>query len=72
MGRFKQLLIREGRGCETREKQSRETIVQPWGKVLVPHQGIHTTISLSCCAVTETPTRWEKLTVNDGVLPTSK
>ena len=57
-GRFKKLLIRELRGCETREKQSRETIVQPWGKVLVPHQWIHITISLSCFADTETLTRW--------------
>ena len=63
-------------GCETREKQGRdkqlrETVVQPWDRVLVPLQGIHTTIYLSCCAETETHTRWEKLTVNEGVLPTS-
>ena len=38
MGIFKQLLIRERR--ETREKQSRETIVQLQGKVLVPHQKV--------------------------------
>ena len=55
-GRFKQLLIREGRRCETREKQSRE----PWDKVLCPHQWIHTTLSLSSSADTETPSRWEK------------
>ena len=54
-GRFKQLLIREGRACETREKQSRETVMQSWGKVLVSHQRIHTTIPLSCFADTETP-----------------
>ena len=36
LSRFKQLLIREGRGCETRGKTLRETIVQPWGKVLLP------------------------------------
>ena len=48
---------------ETREEQSRETIVQPWGRVLVPPQGIHITISLSCFADIDTPTRWEKLTV---------
>ena len=37
-------------------------IVQPWGRVLVSHQRIHTAISLSCFADTETPIRWEKLT----------
>ena len=41
-----------------------------WDKVLVSHQGIHT-ISLNCFADTETPTRWEKLKVNDSRLPTS-
>ena len=59
VGRFKQLLTREGRGCETREKQTQE---QSWGTVLFPHQWIHTTISLSYSADTETPSRWEKLT----------
>ena len=54
-----------------RNKQSRETIEQTWGKVLAPHQGIHTKISLSCFADTKTPSRWKKLTVNDGMLPTS-
>ena len=54
-----------------RNKQSRETEVQPWGRVLVPHQWIRTTISLSCFADTETPTRWEKLTVNHGLLTTA-
>ena len=48
---------------ETRMEQSKETIVQPSGRVLVPPQGIQTTISLSCFADTETLTRWEKLTV---------
>ena len=42
-----------------------------WGKVLVPHQTIHTLISFSCFVDTETPTRWEKLKVNNGMLPTS-
>ena len=34
-------------------------------KVLFPHQGIHT-ISLSYFADTETPSMWEKLTINNG------
>ena len=56
--------MREGRGCETREKQIvKRNNSAPWGRVLVPHEGIHTTISLSCFAATETPTRWEKLTI---------
>ena len=45
---------------------------QPWGKVLVPHQGIHTAVPLRCSADTETPCRWEKLMINDGILPTSR
>ena len=45
-----------------------ETIVQPWGRVLVPPQGIHRTVSLSCFANTESPTRWEKLAVINGIL----
>ena len=43
-----------------RNKQSRETVVQPWDKVLVLHQRKHT-ISLSCFADTETLSRWEKV-----------
>ena len=66
MGRFKQMLIREGRDAETREEQSKEAIMQPWDGVLFPHQGVDITISLRCSADTETPTRWEKLT---AVLP---
>ena len=34
-------------------------------------QQIHITISLSYFADTETPSRWEKLTLNGSVLPTS-
>ena len=56
------MLITEGRG-KKREEQSKETIVQPWGRVLVAPQEIYRTISLSCFADTETLTRWEKLTV---------
>ena len=41
-------------------RNSQETIVQPWGRVLVPPQGRYITISLSCFAETETPTWWEK------------
>ena len=44
---------------------------QPWCEVLFPHQVIHTTISLSYFADTEAPSRWEKLTIHDGMLPTS-
>ena len=45
---------------------------QPWGKVLFPHQWIHTTVSLRYFAETEAPSRWENLTFKDGMLlPTS-
>ena len=45
---------------------------QPWGKVLFPHQWIHTTVSLRYFAETEAPSRWETLTFKRGrLLPTS-
>ena len=47
-----------------RNKLSRQTIEQPLGRVLVPHQARHTTVSLRYFADTETSTRWEKLTVS--------
>ena len=47
---------RQGRNCQ-------ETIVQAWGRVLVPRQAIYITTSLSCFTDTETPTRWEQLRV---------
>ena len=49
-GRFQKLIIRKWRGLWKLGKRSQETIVQPWGRVLVPPQGIYTTISLSCFA----------------------
>ena len=55
--------FREGRGCRDKGGVVKETTVQPWGRVLVPPQGIHITISLSCFADTKTPTRWKKLIV---------
>ena len=48
MGRFQFLLIREGRGCRDKAGAAKLTIVQPWGRVLAPPQGINFTISLSC------------------------
>ena len=42
-------------------RNSLETIVPPWGRVLVPPQGLHIAVSLSCFADTETTSRWEKL-----------
>ena len=68
VGRLKQLLIKEGRGYEIRGKQSQE---QPWGKILFPPQQIHITIFLSYFADTESPSRWEKLMISNGLLPTS-
>lgn len=59
-GTFKQFLIGRGKGCATREKQSSETIVQPWGKAL------DTPIYF---ADTKTPSRWEMLMINDGMCP---
>ena len=50
-------------------RPGRNSQEEPWGRILVPHQWIHITISLSCSSDTETPSRWEKLTINDGMLP---
>ena len=44
---------------------------QPWSKGPFPHQCIHTIIFLSYFEDTETPSRWEKLMINDGMLLTS-
>ena len=66
-GKFKQLLIREGRECKRREEQSRETIVQCWGKALVSYERIYTRISLNSVADTENPTWWKKLVVSKGM-----
>ena len=61
-GRFKQLIIREGRGYRERDEQSKEAIAQPWAWILASPQGIHI-ISSSCFSDPETPTRWEKWTI---------
>ena len=50
VGWGKQLLIRGGGARPGISSQE-----QPWGKVLIPHQWTHTTISLSYFAETETP-----------------
>ena len=50
-------------GPETREEQ-REKQQCSLGAGADPPQGIHSTGSLSCFADTESPTRWEKLTVH--------
>ena len=67
MGRFMQLLIREGRDVRPGRKSQEQTL----NKVLFPHQWIHTAISLSYFADVEAASRWEKLTINDSMLPTS-
>ena len=66
-GRFKLLLIREGRRLETKEKQSRSALGQ--GPVSPSMDTYHNIFEL--LADTETPSRWEKLTINDGMLTTS-
>ena len=68
VGRLKQLLIREGREYEIREKQSQEW---SWSKIVFLQKQIHITISLSYFADTETPSKWEKLMISSGLLPRS-
>ena len=53
-------------------KPGRNSQEQPWGKVAFPHQWRHTTNILSYFAEIETPSRWEKLKINDVRLPTSR
>ena len=52
-------------------RPGRKSKEQLWDKVLVPHQSIHTAISLSYFTDTESPSRWDKLMANDGMLPTN-
>ena len=44
-----------GEEMQRQGRRSQETIVQPWGRVLVPPQELYITISLSCLADTEVP-----------------
>ena len=46
---------------QKQRRSSQETIVQPWGRVLVPTQGIYITIPLSSYAGTKVSTQ-----VKDG------
>ena len=55
-----------------RNKQSRETAAQPWGKIVVPNQSKLSTISLSYFEDAEAPFRWEQWGINNGVLTTSR
>ena len=68
-GRFKQLLIREGRGWKTREKQARAALGQ--SPIFPLTDTGDRQLSLSHSAETEPPSRWEKLAINGGMLPTS-
>ena len=46
-------------GMQKQGRSSQEIIVQPWGRVLVPPQGIYIKISLSSSAATKAPTQVE-------------
>ena len=55
-----------------RDKRENKLVKLSLGaRSLLPHQQIHTTISLSYFADTETPSRWEKLMINNDILSTS-
>ena len=71
-GRVRQLLIREGRGCKTREKQ---TIKGNNGTALeqspgFPSGGTQDSIFQLFCRYGN-PSRWENLSVKKGLLPSS-
>ena len=61
MSRFKQMLIREGRGCREKGERVKRNNSAALGRVLIPPPGIHRTIFLICFTDMETPTSWEKL-----------
>ena len=61
MSRFKQMLIREERGCREKGERVKRNNSAALGRVLVPPPGIHRTIFLICFTDMETPTSWEKL-----------
>ena len=56
MGRFKQLLIRWEKMCEKKKQKE-----QAWGKVVFPHQRIHTIVSSAILQILKSASRWEKL-----------
>ena len=49
-GAFQTFANQGRKGMQRQGRNSQETIVQPWGRVLVLPRGIHTTISLSSSA----------------------
>ena len=51
-----------GKGGDTEARRSNQMVVQPWGRVLVPPQGICITISLSSSAELGPPARWRMVT----------
>ena len=57
-----QFLIGGLGSLQAMRQKKKKKIVQSWGRVLVPPQGIHRTMSSSFSADTETSTRWEMLT----------
>ena len=70
-GIFKQLLVREGRGCKTWKKQTvkRNSSAELEQGPDSPSMDTHNNIFELFCRYWN-PSRWEKLTVNDGMLPT--
>ena len=60
------MLIREGRGCRDSGRSSQEIIVQPWGRVLVPPQEIHITISLGSSVELKPPTNGRCLLLDEA------
>ena len=68
VGRFKQLLVRERKRCETREKQNikRNSAALGQGPSSLS-MDTHNNI-FECFTDIENASRWEKLTINDGML----
>ena len=58
--RFKQLLIRKGRGCGNKRGEVKKQLYSFGGRVLVPPQGIYIIMSLNTCW-TKTSSKWKML-----------
>ena len=58
---FQRAVANQGReGMQRPGRSPQEEIVQPWGRVLVPPEGIYRTISVSLSAeLKQTPNKWK-------------
>ena len=58
-GQIQTVADKEKEGLQRQERSRRETIVQPWGRVLVPPQGTHITVSSELFIELKPPNKWK-------------